>query len=147
MATIDTNVGPLTVIANDSGVACLLWDDVAHESNDMADKAAEELKAYFEGNLENFTVPFDFSSGTRFQQKVWKAMLDIPFGELVTYNDIAKKLGSAPRAVGGAVGANPIPVLVPCHRVVGSNGSMTGYSGKGGLETKRKLLDLEGIAV
>lgn len=136
----------LTIVANDNGVAALLWEKYDAAPHPIAEKAAEELVAYFNGELEAFSVPFDFSSGTDFQQRVWQAMLDIPHGETVTYNDIAKKLGTAPRAVGGAVGANPIPILVPCHRVMGAGQKLTGYSGKGGLKTKQELLKLEGVA-
>ena len=136
----------ITIIANDNGVTSLTWEKCDAADHPIALRAAKELEAYFKGELEAFTVPFDFSSGTDFQQRVWQALLDIPYAKTVTYNDIAKQIGSAPRAVGGAVGANPIPILVPCHRVMGAGNKLTGYSGKGGLKTKQELLKLEGVA-
>ncbi|WP_438350546.1 methylated-DNA--[protein]-cysteine S-methyltransferase [Paenibacillus sp. FA6] len=103
---------------------------------------AAELIEYFEGNLQSFTVPFDFR-GTPFQLAVWKALCEIPYGQTQTYSDIANIIQkpSAVRAVGTAIGANPVLVTIPCHRVVGKDGSLTGY--RGGLDMKTKLLQLE----
>ena len=103
----------------------------------------DQLEAYFDGRLTAFTVPLA-PVGTPFQHAVWKAMRDIPYGSVRTYGALAKKLGSAPRAVGGASARNPIPILIPCHRIVGSTGALTGYSGGEGIATKRALLRLEG---
>ncbi len=101
-----------------------------------------QLRAYFKRELKAFDLPLA-PEGTPFQLKVWQALRDIPYGELVSYKTIAKAIGNpnAVRAVGGANGRNPIPIIVPCHRVIGSNGRLTGFGG--GLETKQRLIDLE----
>jgi len=103
---------------------------------------AAELIEYFDGNRKDFTVPFDYH-GTEFQVAVWNALCEIPFGETRVYSDIANRINkpAAVRAVGAAIGANPVLITVPCHRVVGKNGSLTGY--RGGLEMKTRLLKLE----
>ena len=105
-------------------------------------QAIEQLRAYFAGELERFDLPLA-PAGTEFQRKVWAALQDIPYGETRSYGELARQVGNgkASRAVGAANGQNPIPVIIPCHRVVGSDGSLTGFGG--GLETKRRLLDLE----
>ena len=105
-------------------------------------EAADQLHAYFAGERDAFELPLDLH-GTGFQRAVWRALLKIPGGRTRSYGEIARALGSAAavRAVGGAVGRNPLSVIVPCHRVVGSDGSMTGYAG--GVERKRALLELE----
>jgi methylated-DNA-[protein]-cysteine S-methyltransferase len=104
--------------------------------------AAQQLNAYFAGELREFDLP-TAASGTAFQQQVWKALTEIPYGQTCSYRDIAERIGSpkAVRAVGLANGRNPISIIVPCHRVVGANGSLTGYGG--GLTNKQLLLDLE----
>ncbi len=103
---------------------------------------AKELIAYFEGKLQSFTVPFHVQ-GTPFQLAVWNALCEIPYGQTTSYSDIANVIQkpAAVRAVGTAIGANPVLVTVPCHRVIGKNGSLTGY--RGGLDMKTKLLELE----
>lgn len=105
-------------------------------------KAADELVRYFSGDLQAFTVPMA-PSGTPFQESVWRALLEIPYGATWTYSAVAERVGrpSAVRAVGTAIGRNPLGIFIPCHRVVGKDGSLTGYAG--GLEKKRALLDLE----
>ena len=107
--------------------------------------AASELDDYFAGKLFLFTVPLDLR-GTPFQRQVWQLLQNIPYGETVSYSELARSLGraNAARAVGGAVGSNPISIIVPCHRVIGANGNLTGYGG--GLARKRALLDLEADA-
>jgi methylated-DNA-[protein]-cysteine S-methyltransferase len=118
------------------------------ESNSALLKLAkDELEKYFAGNLTKFTFPMDLSRGTDFQQAVWKEIHKIKFGQVRTYKEIAEAIGKplAARAVGGAVGSNPIPLAVGCHRVLGASGKITGYSGGKGLPTKRILLKLEGI--
>ncbi len=102
----------------------------------------QQLQAYFAGELEKFTLPLA-PQGTPFQLKVWKQLCDIPYGETISYGELARRIGNpnASRAVGLANGSNPIPIVIPCHRVIGSNGKLTGYGG--GLPIKEKLLALE----
>ncbi len=104
----------------------------------------EQLTAYFEGTLREFTVPLDLR-GTPFQLRVWKALQEVGYGELRTYGQVASGMGAtkAVRAVGAANGANPVPIIVPCHRIIGSNGRLVGYGG--GLDMKRRLLEVEGV--
>lgn len=110
-------------------------------------QAQRALEAYFAGAGRTFDVPLDLSLGTAFQQAVWRALLDIPFGQTTSYGEIARRIGrpEAVRAVGGAVGRNPLSILVPCHRVIGASGALTGYSG--GMERKIALLRIERYAV
>ncbi len=109
-------------------------------------RAASQLEEYFGGSRTTFDVPLAWS-GTRFQEAIWNELTTIPFGEKLTYDELGQKagLGRAPRAVGGAVGRNPIPIIVPCHRVLGASGTITGYSAGEGIPTKEKLLRHEGI--
>jgi methylated-DNA-[protein]-cysteine S-methyltransferase len=115
-------------------------------SSKVLEQAAEQIDLYLKGSLPKFSLPLKVS-GTPFQLAVWKAIAKVPFGKTVSYGEIAKAIGKpqASRAVGAAVGANPTPLLVGCHRVLGSNGSLTGYSGGQGIKTKKLLLDHEGI--
>lgn len=108
--------------------------------------AANQLEEYFAGNRERFDLPFDLA-GTEFQKSVWLEIAKINKGETQSYGELAARIQKpmAARAVGGAVGANPIPIVIGCHRILGSSGTLTGYSGGGGLETKRWLLDFEGV--
>jgi methylated-DNA-[protein]-cysteine S-methyltransferase len=108
-------------------------------------QARKELSAYFSGKLRDFTVPFDLA-GTEFQAKVWQALVKVPYGRTVAYSELAEKMGQpmAVRAVASANARNPLPIIVPCHRVIGKNGTLTGYSG-GGVERKAALLKLEGL--
>jgi methylated-DNA-[protein]-cysteine S-methyltransferase len=146
-------VGALTLVASDKGLVAILWeeDDPARvrlssreerPDHPMLAQTAQQLTAYFAGTLQDFTVPLDFR-GTDFQQKVWAALCAIPFGETRSYGDIARAIGqpTASRAVGAANGRNPISIIAPCHRVVGTNGALTGFAG--GVEVKRWLLDFE----
>ncbi|HYE12628.1 MAG TPA: methylated-DNA--[protein]-cysteine S-methyltransferase [Patescibacteria group bacterium] len=107
-------------------------------------EAVKQLKGYLAGELKEFSLPLE-PSGTDFMKQVWSALCEIPYGETASYKDIAEKVGKpkAARAVGLANNRNPIPIFIPCHRVIGANGSLTGY--RGGLEMKKKLLDLEKI--
>ena len=104
---------------------------------------ARQIEAYFAGKLKQFDLPLR-AEGTPFRKKVWQALREVPYGQTRSYGEIAREVDSAPRAVGGACGANPIPILIPCHRVIGAGGRMTGYSGGEGIETKLALLRLEG---
>lgn len=115
----------------------------ARAADVVLDRAEQQLAEYFAGERTEFDLPLA-SDGTEFQKKVWSELHRIPYGETASYGDIARRLGYEPgisRAVGAANGANPIPIVVPCHRVIGADGSLTGYAG--GLERKRILLDLE----
>jgi O-6-methylguanine DNA methyltransferase len=122
------------------------WEPAAGRSCDRAAllQLGEQLSEYFEGTLRQFTVPLDLR-GTPFQQRVWSALRDVGYGELRTYGQVASGMGSpqAVRAVGAANGANPVPIIVPCHRIIGSSGRLIGYGG--GLDMKRRLLELEGV--
>jgi O-6-methylguanine DNA methyltransferase len=121
------------------------WEPQAVQIKDEARlrPLVEQLTAYFEGTLHNFDIPLDMR-GTTFQLEVWAALLNIAYGEIRSYMQIANLLGNplAVRAVGTANGSNPVPIIVPCHRVIGSNGNLIGYGG--GLDLKKKLLQLEG---
>lgn len=153
-AVLDSPVGPLTLVADD-GVLCGLYvDEQRHRppaerfgvrvptSDEPFATAAKQLAAYFAGELTEFDLPLALH-GTPFQRRVWTALRKIPYGETVSYGELAQEIGrpTAARAVGLANGRNPICIIVPCHRVIGSAGSLTGYGG--GIERKRYLLDLE----
>ncbi|UUX47940.1 methylated-DNA--[protein]-cysteine S-methyltransferase [Nisaea acidiphila] len=113
------------------------------ETSPVLLEAERQIHAYFDKNLKNFELPLAYDRGSAFEQSVWDAMKEIPFGKVLTYGDIAERIGGVARAVGGACGANPIPLIIPCHRVVGSDGKLTGFSGDGGIATKQRLLDHE----
>lgn len=106
----------------------------------------EAFDAFFDGESKQFSCPLDVA-GTAFQQQVWQALQEIPFGRTLSYGEIASKIGksSAVRAVGGAIGANPVMIIIPCHRVIGKNGTLTGF--RGGLQLKKQLLSFEGIDI
>ncbi|MGI9187675.1 MAG: methylated-DNA--[protein]-cysteine S-methyltransferase [Gaiellales bacterium] len=149
--TVSTPLGDITAVADVDGLTqvILAGDDGsvladAAEGGPIVDAAAQQLTEYFAGERMTFDVPLA-AQGTEFQQTVWRALCDVPFGTTATYGDIAKAIGqqTATRAVGAANGRNPIPIIVPCHRVIGASGELTGYSGGGGVETKRRLLDHE----
>ena len=152
---VESPVGPLTLIASDKGLRAVLWmqdadtrvrvgpiDGGAHDPNGVLDVAAEQLGEYFAGDRVDFDVPLD-PVGSDFQRSAWDALRTIPYGETVSYAEQARRMGDArkARAVGAANGKNPISIIVPCHRVVGSDGSLTGFAA--GVETKAWLLDHE----
>ena len=152
--TMRSPVGELTLVASANGLAAILWENdrpgrvklniVAQDDNHPVLRETErQLNQYFAGTRTHFDLPLDFA-GTDFQKKVWAALLTIPFGETRSYAQIAAQVGSpkAVRAVGAANGRNPISIVAPCHRVIGSNGTLTGFAG--GLDAKRVLLALEG---
>lgn len=144
---VPSPLGPLTLFADDGRIVALEWGKGTQAPNPqpVLDEAAAQLEAYFAGKLRRFDLPLA-PRGTAFQIKVWEAMLRIPCGETRSYGDIAREIGcGAARPIGGACGKNPIPVIIPCHRILGS-GNFGGYSGHGGLDTKRILLRLEGVA-
>lgn len=142
-------VGPITLFEEDGVIIAVEWG-WPPESEDapapVLERARDQLDAYFEGRLKEFDLPLA-PMGTAFQKKVWQAMSRIPFGATRTYGDLATELGTSPRALGGACGRNPIPIIIPCHRILASNGGLGGYSGMDGTETKAFLLRLEGVAV
>jgi methylated-DNA-[protein]-cysteine S-methyltransferase len=149
--TLSTPLGDITAVADEDGLTqvILAGDDgsvlaEATEGGPIVDAAATQLAEYFAGERMAFDVPLT-PQGTEFQQTVWKALGDVPFGTTATYGEIARAIGqlTATRAVGAANGRNPIPIIIPCHRVIGASGELTGYSGGGGIETKRRLLDHE----
>lgn len=148
--TVESLLGPLVVTSADGAIGALDWGRATVEASEpLLEEAARQLQAYFTGRRLDFDLPLA-PRGTPFRQSVWAAMSRIPYGRVATYGDLARELGSAPRAVGGACGANPIPIIIPCHRVVGGHGSAGGYSGAGGLVTKDWLLRHErthGVAV
>ncbi len=140
--TLPTQFGHLTLVEDDGAIVGLDWDGDGRDDTPLLREAAAQLRAYDAGALEAFDLPLEVR-GSDFQRAVCAQMSAIPFGETVTYGDIAKALGAPAQAVGSACGGNPIPVIIPCHRVMGAKG-LTGFSGKGGVETKVALLRHEG---
>ena len=151
---VDSPLGALTLAATDKGLAIVWFDDQQHRTLEVdapvdpehphVAQAAREFEAYWSDARTRFQVPLD-PAGTEFQQAVWQVLRDIESGRLSTYGEVARRIGKpdAVRAVGAAVGRNPLGIIVPCHRVVGSNGSLTGYAG--GLPRKEELLRREGV--
>ena len=150
---IASPVGDLKLIASDEGLVAVTWkagrpqrvpqdEPVENPTHPLLLRTEKELNEYFSRKRTAFTMPLDMR-GTDFQKQVWEALLAIPFGETRSYGQIAKQLGNpnATRAVGAANGRNPIPIIVPCHRVIGSTGHLTGFGG--GLDRKHYLLNLE----
>ena len=142
---VETPVGPLCVVQDGDAITALDWRRGAQDRSAVLDQAHAQLLAYFVGELTVFDLPLQVEASP-FVQSVCQEMQAIPFGETVTYGDIAKSLSCAAQPVGRACGANPIPVIIPCHRVMGANGKLTGFSGMGGVETKVALLRHEGAA-
>ncbi|TCN30514.1 methylated-DNA-[protein]-cysteine S-methyltransferase [Kribbella orskensis] len=152
-AVIDSPLGRLTLVARDQGeLAGLYMEEHRHRppletfgirDDSVLPEVVQQLKEYFAGERTTFDIPLALT-GTPFQHRVWTALQDIPYGETTTYGELAASLGLVPgasRAVGLANGKNPVSIIVPCHRVVGSTGSLTGYGG--GLDRKQRLLDHE----
>ncbi|HXJ45950.1 MAG TPA: methylated-DNA--[protein]-cysteine S-methyltransferase [Candidatus Dormibacteraeota bacterium] len=149
--TMESPVGTLRLVAEELGLRTVWFVRGRKEEKPDAEwkedaaffvEVIRQLNAYFAGELKEFEIPL-LMLGTEFQKRVWKALLTIPYGETMSYGELAKKIGEpkAVRAVGAANGQNPLPIIVPCHRVIGSDGSLTGFGG--GLENKKKLLELE----
>ncbi len=149
-------LGEIIAAASDQGLCGLWFDGQRHQPTEavmarwpeapdhpVLRQTARALQAYFEGDADGFDLPLDLQGGTAFQQAVWQGLLQIPRGETITYSGLGEHIGnpSAVRAVGAAVGRNPVSIIVPCHRVVGADGSLTGYAG--GLPRKAALLKLE----
>ena len=155
-----TPLGKLTLAASPNGLAGAWFEDQQHcppeltgavnttwpsaPAHPVLREAARQIDAYFSGELNVFDLPLDLSDGTDFQRAVWQALLTLPRGHTCTYGELSARIGrpSAVRATGGAIGRNPISIIVPCHRVIGQGGALTGYAG--GLARKRALLQLEG---
>jgi len=150
---IQSPVGRLTLVATDRGLSAVLWERERpgrvrltlvdeNSAHPMLVEAERQLEEYFEGRRQEFELKLD-PSGTPFQQSVWRALMEIPFGETRTYGEIASRIGQpgAARAVGAANGRNPLSIVAPCHRVVGSTGALTGFAG--GLDVKERLLEFE----
>jgi methylated-DNA-[protein]-cysteine S-methyltransferase len=150
---MESAVGKLTLVASDRGLAAILWENdnprrvrlgktTENNTHPLLLETERQLKEYFQGKRRSFSLELDLV-GTAFQKNVWEALLGIPFGETRSYGQLAKQLGNplATRAVGAANGRNPISIIVPCHRVIGSNGKLTGFAG--GLVAKQHLLGLE----
>lgn len=136
-------IGPLAIFEDDGAIVALDWGwPPESEETPLLVRARDQLEAYFAGTLKRFDLTLA-PMGTPFQRKVWAALAAIPHGEIRTYGDLAAELGTAPRAIGGACGRNPIPIIIPCHRVLASDRRLGGYSGMDGIETKQFLLDLE----
>jgi len=145
---VSTPVGDLTVFEDRGAIVALEFGRapaVTGKPSALLTRAARQLDEYFAGRRKKFDLPLK-PAGTPFQRRVWARLAAIPYGKIETYGAVAKKLRSGPRAVGGACGANPIPILIPCHRVLGAGGAPGGYSGTGGVATKRFLLAREGVA-
>ncbi len=146
---VESPVGPLTVAASDDGLRAILWsgdefpvplgDTVADDDHPVLVAARRQLEEYFDGDRTTFDLPLD-PVGTPFQLEAWTALRTIPYGETVSYGEQAEQMGDKrkARAVGAANGRNPLPIVVPCHRVVGANGALTGFAG--GVDTKAWLL-------
>ena len=150
---MESPVGLLTLVASAKGLVAVLWEDddktrvnidlgSQAEHHALLNRVEQQLQEYFAGKRQQFDLPLDFH-GTEFQQQVWRALLTIPYGETRSYLQIARQIGNekSVRAVGAANGKNPISIIAPCHRVIGSSGKLTGFAG--GLEAKALLLRLE----
>ena len=150
--TVASPVGELTIVVSPRGVRALLWEteragrvrigDAVAVADELIEETGRQLDEYFGGSRTTFELPLD-PVGTEFQQRAWRALREIPYGETVSYGTQARRLGDVglARAVGAANGRNPISIIVPCHRVIGSTGALTGFAA--GIDTKRFLLDHE----
>lgn len=142
--SMHTPIIDITITELEGHIIALDWGwSPFQEKTSLLLEAKRQLDLYFDGELTDFDLPIS-PMGTKHQEKVWDAMREIPFGKTSTYGTIASKIGSASQSVGTACGRNPLPILVPCHRVLAAGGKLGGYSGDGGLYTKRALLVLEG---
>ena len=153
---IQSPLGPITLAAHEDALVGIWFENQAHwppdvaswtpvRNNALMDAATQQLLEYFAGKRKHFDLPLDLTSGTTFQQSVWRSLLTIPPGQTVSYGTVGQSIGkpSAVRAIGAAVGRNPLSIVVPCHRVIGAHGALTGYAG--GLDRKVALLTLEGF--
>jgi len=153
-AIMESPIGTLTIAAEEDGLRFILFGTEYRALNSrtqwqesvsgIVNATICQLKAYFEGKLTKFNLPLK-PEGTSFQMEVWRELQNVPYGTVISYGELASRIGrpKASRAVGAANGSNPIPIVIPCHRVIGSNGKMTGYGG--GVQIKEALLKLEGV--
>ena len=142
-ASMDSPLGPVTVVERDGVITALDWQAGFADASPVLDAARQQLAEYFARSRTAFDLPLEF--GTGFQGQVRRAMAAIPYGETRRYGDLAREIGAPAQAIGQACGANPIPILIPCHRVLAANG-LGGFSARGGVESKVYLLKLEGAA-
>jgi methylated-DNA-[protein]-cysteine S-methyltransferase len=146
-AVVDSPIGPLGLVASDAALQAVLFGGGgirAEGTSDVLGETAAQLDAYFAGELVSFDLPLELH-GTEFQRRCWLALATIPYGQTVSYGEQARRIGlgsERARAVGAANGQNPLPIVLPCHRVIGADGSLTGFGG--GLHVKRFLLEHEG---
>ncbi len=159
-----TPLGPIWVAVSERGLVALEFVEdetalverlqhrgfhVASDDPQPASQAVQQVSEYLQGKRREFDLPIDWSEMTSFQKKVLQATLEVPAGEVVTYGELAQRVGKprAARAVGRAQATNPMPLVIPCHRVIGADGELHGYGGRGGLKTKAWLLHMEGAGV
>ena len=142
--SVDTPLGTLCVTETDGAITALRWSGAGDDETPLLIRARDQIRAYFDGRLTVFGLPLRVA-GSDLQRAACDAMSAIPFGETRTYGDVAEELGVPAQAIGQACGGNPIPVIIPCHRILGANG-LGGFSGAGGVETKVALLRHEGAA-
>ena len=146
LLSMHSEIGDLTLREEAGRIVSLDWSwGGEQETTSLLEEARRQIRDYLAGARRQFDLPIE-PSGSDFQRRVWRAMTAIPYGQTRTYGELAEILDSAPRAIGSACGRNPIPIIVPCHRVLARGSGLGGYSGHEGLATKRRLLDLEGIA-
>lgn len=146
----ETSLGTLWLDANEQALTAVSYTEISESkiaNQDILKQAKEEILLFLEGQLTIFTVPYEFTYGTAFQQEVWQALAQIPYGKTCCYQDIAEQIQQpkAVRAIGQANRKNPLPIIIPCHRVIGKSGQLTGYSGSSaeGLAIKQQLLTIE----
>lgn len=153
-AYLDTPIGRLSIDGDGAAITKVRWiaptvgDPLAHDDDPIVAEAQRQLQAYFERRLQVFDLPLA-PRGSEAEKRIWRVMCSIPYGQTMTYGEMTLAVGRDPRQgdardIGKACGANPIPVIIPCHRVMAAGGRMGGYSGRGGTETKRRLLAFEG---
>lgn len=145
LVSLKSPIGTLSVHASDRGIDKIELDrrNGKDSPNEVTETAVAQLEAYFAGELENFDLPLDLTQLTDFQREVLSALAKVPYGKTISYGELAEQIGKpgAARAVGGALNRNPLPLVLPCHRIVGSDGSLTGFAS--GTDNKRLLLELE----
>lgn len=142
--SLHSPIGDLSVAEEDGGIVALDWGWGSEQSKTpVLLEAKRQIEAYFDGKLHDFSLPLA-PRGTPFQQAIWSALSEIPYAKTITYGALAARVRTSPRAAGMACGANPIPLIIPCHRVTAAGNQIGGYSGDGGVDTKVALLCLEG---